>query len=573
MIRDPRPKIRCALPESVCRALVAVACLCLASCASRPPALTYLPGPNAGPPLQGGSIVLVREEDPDFLDPALSYGTYSGPVNEAIYHTLMDYAHVPGPEGARLVPDLADALPTVRENGTLYCMRVRASARFGAPLHRHITAADFKYSIERLFRVSSPGASFYRHIVGAAAVLAGRDSVLPGVIARGDSLYVRLTHRDPVFPSMLAMPFTAPMPAEVAERYRGTQSQHTVATGPYQVAEFVPRRHLVLVRNPDYWGQPGHLDTIEVRFGVTSANAVALIKRGRADGGFFEVPPAEFARLRHDPVWASQIDVADGLNTEYLWFNVHLKPFDDVRVRQAVAWALDRRAILKVYAGKGVVAGEFLPLGMPGAVPLHRYPGPDPERARRLLREAGYPNGFSTTLYGWTVEPGPRELTIIQEQLAEVGIRARLDLGETVGYTSLAGDTTRHVPFGIYGWYADYVDPSNFFDPLLNGHRIIPEYNNNLSLYDDPGFNALLERAMVTEDDSARVAMYRELDRRVMDEVPVVPMIHLLESRMYGLRLGGWYRHATRILKLEDLYLKPTRPPAAAVAARARREG
>jgi ABC-type transport system substrate-binding protein len=306
-----------------------------------------------------------------------------------------------------------------------------------------------------------------------------------------------------------------------------------------------------------------------VRFGVTSANAVALIRRGLADGGFFEVPPAEFARLAHDPVWSRQIDVADGLNTEYLWFNVHERPFDDVRVRQAVAWALDRRAILKVYAGKGTVAGEFLPLGMPGAVALHRYLGPDRARARALLRAAGYPDGFSTTLYGWTVEPGPRELTIVQEQLAEVGIRARLDLGETAGYTALAGDTTRHVPFGIYGWYADYVDPSNFFDPLLNGHRIIPQFNNNLSLYDRPAINAAIERAMVTADDSARIALYRDLDRRIMDDVPVVPMIHLLESRLYGLRVGGWYRHITRGLKLEDLYLKSPRPPATPIVARA----
>jgi len=538
------------------------------SCASHPAKLDYAPGPGrSAPPRSGGKAILVREEDPDYLDPALSYGTYSAPVNEAVYHTLLDYEGVPGAAGARLRPDLAETLPQVREGGTLYCFKLRADARFGPPLRRHITAADCKYSIERLFKVHSPGMSFYRSIVGASDVLAGRGRTLAGVVARGDSLYVRLTRPDPVFPHILAMTFTSPVPSEVAERYPNTLSQHTVATGPFRVAEFVPRRRVLLVRNQDYCGPPAYLDTIEVRLGVTAVNAVAMIRKGLADGGFFTVPSAEYIRLSRDSVWKHQLDLADGLNTEYLFFNVREKPFDDVRVRQAVGWSLDRRALVKVYAGQGTAAGELLPLGMPGAVPLGRYQGPDLERARALLREAGYPNGFSTKLYGWTTEPGPRELALVQQQLESIGIRAELDLGEAAAYNALAGDTSRHVPFGIYSWTADYVDPSNFFDPLLNGHRISPLYNNNLSLFDDPWVNAAIERALATTDDSLRVPMWQEIDRRVMDLAPVMPMIHTFESRLYSPRLGGWYRHITRILKLEQLYLKSPAQPRALAAA------
>src|SRR5262249_41874406 len=153
----------------------------------------------------------------------------------------------------------------------------------------------------------------------------------------------------------------------------------------------------------------------------------ALIRHGEADGGMFEIPAADFPELVRDSTWRHQVDVADGLNTEYLFMNVEQRPFDDVRVRQAVNWAVDRRPIMKVWSGKGVAAGEFLPGGMPGATPLHAYEHPDLARARRLLAEAGYPHGFSTTLYGWTIEPGPRELTVVQQQLAEIGIHARLD--------------------------------------------------------------------------------------------------------------------------------------------------
>jgi ABC-type transport system substrate-binding protein len=549
------PPLICA-PSRVLAACAAVLSLACLSCAARR-APAFPPGPDGeGPPRRGGKAVFLREEDPDYLDPALSYGTFSAPVTEALYHTLLDYEHLPELRGARLVPDLAERLPDIREGGTLYCFRVRREARFGAPLHRHITAADFKYAIERLFRVSSPGVDFFRRVVGAEGALAGRDSVLEGVTARGDSLYVRISRADPVFLQILAMPFTAPVPREVAGRYPNALSQHTVATGPFQVAEFTPRRRVLLVRNPDYCGTPAWLDTFELRLGVTSTNAVSLIKKGLADGGFFEVPPAEFARLRRDSVWKHQIDVADGLNTEYLFVNVRRKPFNDVRVRQAVAWALDRRALLKAYSGKGVVAGEFLPPAMPGAARLGYYQGPDPARARALLSAAGYPDGFATKLYGWTVQPGPRLLSIVQQELAEVGIRVELDLGEAVGYTSMAQDTSRHVPFGIYSWTADYLDPSNFFDVLLNGHRIAAVNNNDLSLFDDPAINDEIERAMATRDDSTRARLWREIDRGVMEQAPVIPMYHVFESRLYGLRLGGWYRHATRILKLEDLYVK-----------------
>ena len=541
--------------------VLAVVAVSNAGCVSRPTALSYTPGPRGdGPPARGGHAVFVREEDPDFLDPALSYGTYTAPVIEGVFRSLLEYVDAPGPAGSRLVPELALGLPDVREGGTLYAFKVRADARFGAPLHRHITAEDFKYAFERLYRVGSSGMSFYRSVVGVNAVIAGTAHAIPGVIARGDSIYFRLEKPDPIFMQTLALSFLAPIPREIDEKYPNAFSQHTVSSGPFEVAEFVPRRRLLLVRNPDYCGEPARLDTFELRLGVTPSNAVALIRRGLADGGFFEVPAGDYARLRLDPVWSRQIDLADGLNTEYLFMNCRIKPFDDVRVRQAVNWALDKRAIFKVWSGKGEMAGEFLPPAMPGAARLGRYMGPDVARARALLREAGYPNGFTTTLYGWTTEPGPRQLSLVQQQLEQVGIHAQLDLGEAAGYTSMAEDTSSHIAFGVYSWYADYVDASNFFDALLNGKRIQPTNNINLSCFDDARVNAMIEQAMASPQDSARARLWRTIDERVMDLAPVAPLIHHYESRLYSTRLGGWSRHVTRILKIDRLYVKAPHP-------------
>ncbi len=521
----------------------------------------YPPGPGTGTaPRRGGHAVFVREEDPDYIDPQLSYGIYSAPLVQGIFRSLLEYADAPGAAGARLVPELAVSMPEVREGGRLYCFKVRPDARFGTPLHRHITAADFKYGFERQFRLAGPGVGFYLKVSGARAMLEQKDTTVTGVIARGDSIYFRLLDPDPIFPQLIAMTFTAPVPREIDTRWPNAFTQHAVSSGPFEVSEFTPRRRVVLVRNRDYCGEPAWLDTFELRLGVTPANAVAQVRRGLADGGMFTIPPGDYARLRRDPYWSRQIQVADGTNTEMLFMNVRQKPFDDVRVRQAVCWALDRRAILKVHRGLGEPAGEFLPPSMPGAVRLGHYDGPDRERARRLLREAGYPNGLHTRLYGWTTEPGPREMALIQQQLAEVGIRVDLDLGETAGYTSMAGVVANHVPFGRYAWTADYLEPSNFFDVLLNGKRIQPVNNLDMSMFDDAVVNRWIAQAMASNVDTARARLWRQIDERVMDLAPVAPLLHLYEDRLYSPRIGGWYRHITRILKIESLYLKSPAP-------------
>ena len=538
----------------------------LSTCAAPRPTLRYPPGPDGGHPRMGGHAIFTREEDPDYLDPALSYGTYTAPIIEGVYRGLLEYADTPGPAGARFIPELATSLPDVREGGTLYAFRVRPDARFGAPLHRHITAADFKYAIERLWRVNSPGVDFYAGIVGADRLEAGKDTALAGVIARGDSLYVRLRRPDVTFLHVMAMSFTCPLPREIVERYPNQFSQHSVSSGPFQVAEYTPRRRVLLIRNPDYCGTPAWLDTFELRLSVASINGVALIRRGLADGGIFEVPAAEFGRLRRDPLWRQQVMVSDALSTWFVFMNVRVPPFNDPRVRQAVAWAIDHRAIAKAWSGAAAPAGEILPPSMPGARPIGAYAGPDTARARALLREAGYPNGFATTLYSYTTDPQPREASILQQNLADIGIRARIDLSEAAGYSAFAGDTSNHVPLGVYGWYADYPDPSNFFGPLLDGARIRPILNNNLSMFDDRAVNARFDRAMATTDDSARAVIWRQMDSLVMAAAPLAPTVHPLETRVFSPRLGGWYHHITRLLKIDRLYIKEPLPPPAPVA-------
>ena len=230
-----------------------------------------------------------------------------------------------------------------------------------------------------------------------------------------------------------------------------------------------------------------------------------MIRRGLVDGGMFEVPAGEYARLRRDPLWRRQIDVADGLNTEYLYMNVR----DEAVRRRARAagggWALDRRAILKVWSrqGRAWPASSCRP-GCRAPCGSGATTAPTARARAALLREAGYPNGFTTTLYGWTVEPGPRELALVQQQLAEVGIRAELDLGETAGYTSHGRATPRnHVPFGMLRLVRRLRRPVELLRHAAQ-RRAHPagDHNSNLGCSTMPDVNA---RHRAGDGDSRRL--------------------------------------------------------------------
>ena len=197
---------------------------------------------------------------------------------------------------------------------------------------------------------------------------------------------------------------------------------------------------------------------------------------------------------------------------------------------------------------------------MPGAQALERYLDRDVARAAACSARPVTRSGFSTKLYGWTTEPGP----------ARDGDRAAAARGRRASTSSstcprprLHVDGAGHQPphsVRHLRLVRGLRRPSNFFDTLLNGRRITERFNNDLSLFDDADVNDLIERAMATRDDSTRTRIWQEVDRQVMDRAPVVPMIHIYESRLYSPRLGGWYRHVTRILKLESLYLKSRAP-------------
>lgn len=532
--------------------IFATACLFL-SCRSGQQATPS--SADTGPHL-GGKIILLSQNGPDYLDPGLAYLSTSWEILPAVYNGLLSYVKAAGTEGMALIPDLAADMPVISPDGRTYTFVVKDDVLFGPPLSRQVRAADFKYSIERLFRLNSPGVGFYMNIRGAPEISSGRADHIEGIEVSGDTLTFHLLEPDAMFLNKLAMPFTYAVPREVAESHPQDYSQHSVATGPYMIVEYVPRRRIILVRNPNYTGQEGYVDTLEIQLGANTLNAVAKIKKDQADLLLDVLPPSEIPRLKGDPRYKDRLKISPIGSLYYIFMNVQIEPFDDLKVRQAVCSAIDKRALLKVWSGQGTIAHEIIPPEFPAFEALNLYPGPNLEKARELLTEAGYPNGFKIDFYASNLDPNPRAAEVVQAQLRQVGIKTTIRLFDSSVYYQLLGRPAENIPMGLTGWYQDYPDPSNFIDVLFNGNRITAVRNNNVSHYDNLEVNRLIEETLISMDSETRKQNWRRLDRMINADAPIVPYLHFTNHAFISSRLGGYIYHPSVGTLLTRLYLK-----------------
>jgi ABC-type transport system substrate-binding protein len=255
------------------------------------------------------------------------------------------------------------------------------------------------------------------------------------------------------------------------------------------------------------------------------------------------IPDPDFIRVMKNPN-LRRLVATQSLNALfYLSMNTEMPPFDQVKVRKAVNHAIDRDRIIRLISDRGVVANGVLPPGMPGFnAHLTGYDF-NPDKARRLLLETGYKDGFKTELM--IVAQNSTETKIgqaVQQDLERVGIT--LELKPVTGATRIeALGHRKTVPFGTFGWYQDYPDPSNFLDVLLNGRRITDINSNNVSFYNNEKVNSLLEEAAFITDQNRRLSLYQEAEKIIVDDAPWVFLYHpnmyiLRQSWLKGLKLN-----------------------------------
>jgi ABC-type transport system substrate-binding protein len=530
-------------------------------------------GREASDGQRGGTLHLAGVTDITTLDPAIGYDTGSWAYIRLIYRGLLDYD-----EGTRLVPCLAEKWD-ISPDGLTFRFSLRRGVRFSHG--REVVAGDFKYALERVLdpATTSPGASFFWGLAGAqkyrearqAASRARRENPnalldpqiraaaegVPGIRAPDPyTLEIQLEQPDVSFLNILAMPFAYAVPREAVEEYGENLAVHPVGPGPFQLEEWVRGLRLRLVRNPHYY-EPGrpYLDAIEVTFGGNELVNIMRFERGELD--LSSLPETDFVRLTSNPRWKPNLLSQPQMAIWYLAMNTQMPPFDHRLVRQAVNWAINKEHIVKIINGRGVPAKGVLPPGMPGYQPDLKGYGCDPERARALLRQAGYPDGFATKLWVRTGRYAGEEriAQAVQQQLAEVGVKVELYPLTFSVWDELAGQPG-NCPFTVSAWFQDYPDPSNFLDVLLNGKRIVPKHCNNLAFYNNPQVNRLFDRAAAMTDLAARLKVYQEAERLVVEDAPWVFLYHPITYQLRQPWVQNVRLHPVWPNRLEQLWLK-----------------
>ncbi len=495
----------------------------------------------------GSQIVIGLQAEPVTLDVAQLSDYNSSRAAMEMYEGLVRFKD----GSTEIEPGLAESWE-VSDDGLVYTFHLRPGVTFhdGTP----VNAEAVRFSFERQIDPENP-----YHDTGefpyAEFTLGDIDSV-----EAVDDLTVRITLKETFAPFLanMAMHAAAIVSPTAVMRYGRDFSEHPVGAGPYRFVSWQRGVEVILEANPDYWRGAPKVQRLIFRPIVEDQARLAALEAGEIDLAV-NLPPDDLPRLRDDPrfTFAEQ----PGMHTWYLVFNVTKEPFDDPRVRQAVAHAIDRDAIVQaILGGTGETAVNFLPpVVWSYTDDVEAYPY-DPERARELLAEAGYPDGFAVEF--WVPESGSGMQqsvamgTVIQDFLGRVGIDVTIQQFEWGTYLDrviVPVDQADSVPAMFeMSWIGDNGDPDNFLYILLSGDQF-PANGFNLGYYDNDEVDELLRTARTTTDQAARVPLYQEAQRLIMADLPVLPVDHETQIVVLDANITGFVPHPTGVFRFENV--------------------
>jgi peptide/nickel transport system substrate-binding protein len=485
-------------------------------------------GGSGGSTASGSTLEVTFAAFPDYLDPSLSYSLEGWTAMWETYVPLLTYVHADGAAGTRLIPGLARALPRITDGGRTYTLYLRKGLRYsdGQP----VRASDFGATIERVLAMDSPATPFYTDIVGAEHFSKTKKGGIPGIV--GDDatgrIVIHLVRPRSTFSNELAVLFAAPLPA--GTKREDLSGDPPPGTGPYEIVSSRPGRGWEYRRNPE-WARhdgplmpripSGHYDAIDVKVISNPETAVNEVERGHLDWMEEPPPPDRFAELRRRFA-GTQLLITPQIDLYYFWMNVTKAPFDDVRVRRAVNYAIDPEALQRIYAGTMRPTQQILPAAMPGHRTYRPYPH-DMAKARALMAAAD-PKDRKVTV--WTDDYGPNKQAgeYYEGVLRSLGLKPTLKVVPAANYTTIIGNgRTPDLDTGWADWYIDYPHPNDYFQPQLSGASIQPTADSNYSRFDDPSVNRRIEALDRVPLGPRQEAAYARLDRQVMREAPWAP--------------------------------------------------
>jgi peptide/nickel transport system substrate-binding protein len=499
-------------------------------------------------PRRFASFAIAMDQELDYLDPGLSYTTEGWGVMWNVYLPLIGYTHAGGPEGATLVPYLARALPRVSMDGTTYTLTLRRGLRYSNGAR--VRASDFKATVERDYQLDSVGARFFDDIVGASEYAQTGEGGISGIVTNDATgrITIHLKAPESDFENVLATLFAAPVPAATPPEDMSTDP--IPSTGPYVIADYAPDQRIVEMRNARFRAAAlggnvpaGNPDMVTWNMVGTDAAALQAVISGKDDWmSYHPIPSDSLGSVREK--YADRLKVFTPANTYYFFMNTHVPPFDDVRVRRAVNYAIDRAALVRLAGGLARPTENILPPTYP------RYPQRalyrhDLAKAKRLVTASG-DRGMRVTVWNHDHGADWKLTAYLVDVLNSIGFHARQKIVSANVYWARVGNPAAKAQIGFADWFEDYPHPLNWFDPLLNGAHAGRSYSNNYAHYDNPEVDRLIERLKRRPRLTPVVERaWAALDETVMRDAPWAPFFNREQTDFFSARvdLGCYENH------------------------------
>jgi peptide/nickel transport system substrate-binding protein len=466
----------------------------------------------------------------DHLDPGLWYFATTWKLSLATCTPLLTYPDAAGNAGKKVIGGIA-SLPRVGNGGRTYTFQIKPGLKFpnGTPINAAVEKATFTRLNGK--KLASPAVSFF--------------SVIKKITARGNTLTMQLSSPVGSFQKRMTVPWTCPVPP--GSPAGPVENGSLLQSGPYLVSNYVPDRTLVLTRNPAYnakqLGARGHFDTITIDIGVDASQAELQVKAGQLDGYLDRLPAASVNQDLHDPSLNGRIFLNPTPSVNYLWMNNDVPPFDNVLVRKAVNYAINRNAILRVWGGRsqGQITDQILPPTMGGYRDVQIYPANgDLAKAKALIKASGIKLPVKATLRTRSDAPGFVEMAqAVQAELKPLGFNITVKSAPDSVNGGIISTRANKIPMGINNWTQDYPDGDDFFLPLLDGEKITPTNNNNYA-----SFNSAWVNGQINKDvpllGATRDKAWEALDVATMRKyAPWAPLnnptwVDLISSRLTG---------------------------------------
>ena len=440
-------------------------------------------GGGGGEGKTGGTIKIGHTSMPDYLDPALSFTVDGWQALLQAYPGLLTFPHESGPEGAEPVPGLAEDMPEISEDGRTYRLKLRDNLKYSDG--SAIKASDFKTSIERMLAQDSQGSSFYTGIEGAEEYLKTKKGGISGIEPNDDTgdITIKLTEPRGSFTYELAIPFAAVVPGDTPKR--NMTKEPPPGAGRYVIRNVRINRGYEMVKNPNFSSSlegtavdAGKADGFDVGIYGSEANQVTRISRNELDF-MVDNPPADRVAELKGQYEGERFRQFTTPSTFYFFLNTETPPFDDLKVRQAVNYAIDPDAINRVQGGVIAPQNEFLPPPVPGYQDWPDLYPHDLNRAKQLIKEAGA-EGDKVTVWGNPESPTKETVEYYADVLNEIGLDAEVKIIAASTYFTTVGDRSTKAQTGWYNWFQDYPHPADFIDVLQNPDNVKATGNNNV---------------------------------------------------------------------------------------------